>query len=115
MKYIVLALLAFGCQDAKQKAAPAPTPAASPQRELCVVALAMFERFVDTGEPATPDQIAKVKIAVIDRCVQDKWSEAAIGCMRAAKDPHATFTCWNEHLTKEQRDAASKALGSLAR
>ncbi|MBA3499023.1 MAG: hypothetical protein M4D80_01555 [Myxococcota bacterium] len=116
MKYVVLALLAFGCQDAKKKPAPAPppTPAATPQRELCVVALAMFERFVDTGDPgATPEQVGKVKIALIDRCVQDSWSEAALACMRAAKDPHATFACWNEHLTKEQRDAASKALGSL--
>ena len=112
MKSIVLVLLAFGCQDAK----PQQKPAAAPdRRERCVVSLAMFERFVDTGEPdATPDQRTKLKVAVIDRCVQDAWSDAALDCMRAAKDPHETFKCWNDQLTKEQRTKASEALGSLA-
>ena len=113
MKYLVLALLALGCQDAKKKSSE-PGPTASPRRELCVVSLAMFEQFVDTGEPdATPEQRTKVKIAVLDRCEQDNWSDAALACMRAAKEPHALFKCWNELLTKEQRTKAGDALGSL--
>jgi hypothetical protein len=116
MKRLLAVLLCVGCQDAKPPPAPAPTGSAAPaRRELCVVSLAMFERFVDTGDPdATPEQIKQVKIAILDRCVQDNWSDAALACMRAAKEPHATFKCWDEQLTKEQRAKVSEALGSLA-
>ncbi len=115
MKYIVLALLVLGCQESRSKQAPPTAVASSKQRELCVVSLAMFERFVDTGDPdATPAQLQKLKIALLDRCEQDVWSDVALACMRAAKDPHETFKCWNDLLTKEQRTKASEALGALA-
>ena len=115
MKRLLALLLCLGCQDAKAPPAPASMPSTSPaRREQCVVSLAMFERFVDTGDPdATPEQIKQVKIAILDRCVVDHWSDAALACMRAAKEPHATFTCWDEQLTKEQRAKVSEALGSL--
>jgi hypothetical protein len=114
MKYVVIALLVFGCQDAKKQPPPSQAPVASPRRELCVLSLAMFERFVDTGDPdATAEQRTKVKIAVLDRCVLDSWSDAALACMRTANDPHETFKCWDERLTKEQRAKASEALGAL--
>jgi hypothetical protein len=125
MKALLAFALCLGCQQSKQPpaatasgsapAASGSAPAASPRRELCVVSLAMFERFVDTGDPsATPEQVKQVKIAILDRCVQDNWSDAALACMRDAKEPHATFKCWDEQLTKEQRAKVSEALGSLA-
>ena len=115
MKYIVLALCLVGCQDAKSnKPPPAPQVAAGSQREACVVSLALFERIVDAGDPgATTEQLTKVKIAVLDRCEQDRWSQPALACMSAARTGPDMFKCWNELLTKEQRDAASKALEGL--
>ena len=47
------------------------------------------------------------------RCLEDSWSDQALACMASASSSHDTFKCWNELLTKEQREAASKSLGTL--
>ena len=115
MKYIVLALCLAACQDSKSnKPPPAPQVAAGSQREACVVSLALFERLVGTGDPdITTEQLTKVKIAVLDRCEQDRWSQPALACMSGARTGPDLMKCWADLLTKEQRDAASKALESL--
>jgi hypothetical protein len=118
MKHLVVCVLFLvACKDrsgpAKEKP-PAATPAASARSEACTAALKSFDRFVDTGDPnGTPDQHAKVKAAVLDRCMTDNWSDPALACMRAANNSQDVFKCWNEQLTKEQREAASKSLGNL--
>src|SRR5687767_416040 len=107
-KLLVLALLATACQDKKN--APPPAPTNQPSRtDACTSALASFDRFVDTGQQ-TPDARKQVKTAVFERCMNDNWSELALACMRSAKTSHDTFKCWNDELTKEQRESASRAL-----
>ena len=106
---LVLALL-VACKESTK----APPPTAEPSRnDACASALASFDKFVDTGED-DPAQRAKVKAAILERCITDRWSDAALACMRSASTSHDTFKCWNELLTKEQRDAASTSLGKLA-
>jgi hypothetical protein len=76
--------------------------------------LKSFDQFVDTGEPDAPaEQRTKIKTAVLERCLADDWSEPALACMRAAGTSHDVFKCWNDQLTKQQRDAASTALGNV--
>jgi hypothetical protein len=116
MKYIALALCLLACQDSKSNKPPppAPTVAANQQREACVVSLALFERLVGTGDPnITTEQLTKVKIAVLDRCEHDRWSQPALACMSGARTGPDLMKCWADLLTKEQRDAASKALEGL--
>jgi hypothetical protein len=117
MKHLAIAaaLLFVACKDrSKDKPAEPPAPATPTQAEQCASALRSFDRFVDTGDASMqPDARAKVKAAVLGRCVEDKWSEPALACMRMAQSSHDTFKCWNEKLTKEQVDGASKALGDL--
>ena len=115
-RYVVLALCLVACQDAKSNKPPppAPTVASGSQREACVLALALFERLVSTGDPdVTTAQLTKVKIAVLDRCEQDRWSQPALACMSEAHTGPDLFNCWNKQLTKEQLAAASKALEQL--
>jgi len=111
MKYFTLLLL-FACNEPAKKAPPRTT---EPSRsDACTKALESFDRFVDTGEPdAPPERRVQVKAAVLERCVTDNWSEPALACMRSAQTSHDTFKCWNDLLTKEQREAASTALGKL--
>lgn len=105
---LLLVVLA-ACNETTKK----PPPAPEPSRDGCATALASFDKFVDTGE-ADPETRAKVKAAVLERCTTNRWSDAALACMRAAGTSHDTFQCWNEQLTKQQREAASTALGKLA-
>lgn len=96
------------------KEQPKPRAETSPRGAACTAALASFDRFVDTGDPdAKPEQRTQVKAAVLARCIDDAWSEPALACMRKAATSHDVFKCWNELLTKEQRESASRALGSL--
>ena len=111
MKYFPLLLL-FACNEPANKATPRPNEPS--RRDACTSALASFDRFVDTGEPdAPPERRAQIKTAVLQRCMKDNWSEPALSCMRSAQTSHDTFKCWNDLLTKEQRDVASTALGNL--
>lgn len=112
MKYVVLSLLLVACKDRsapKQEQQPPPDPRIA----QCTSALASFDHFVDTGD-AKPDERAKAKQAVVDRCVADQWSDAALTCMRAAQGPGEVFQCWTAQLTKEQRDAVSQAFRAFA-
>ncbi|MDQ3368630.1 MAG: hypothetical protein M3680_24645 [Myxococcota bacterium] len=116
----LLAGLLAGCQDSKRDAAaqrqPPPTQQVGPQVQACSGALGSFNRFVDVGSGSdSPETFARVKEAVLQRCIEDKWSERALACMRGAATSHDTFGCWNEELTKEQREAATQALGQLQR
>jgi hypothetical protein len=111
MKYIVALALVLGCKDkAKEEAKPAPPTRA----DTCAAALVSFDRFVDIPDVKGEDW-EKVKHALVDRCVADHWSDPALACMTAAGSSPATFKCWNEQLTKEQRDAANAALGGLGK
>jgi hypothetical protein len=111
MKHLALLLFVLGCQDSKKQPPPTAEPARS---EMCASALVTFDRFVDTGDPnAPPEQRTKVKAAVLERCISDNWSDTALACMRAAGTSHDVFKCWSDQLTKEQREAASKSLGTL--
>lgn len=114
MKYVALSLVfLFACKE-RSTTQQQPAPQAPARSDVCTTALASFDRYVDTGDPdATPDQRAQVKAAVLDRCITDNWSEPALTCMRNAGTSHDVFKCWTEQLTPAQRDAASKALGSL--
>ncbi len=118
MKNVVLALVVLVACKASTKQRPSDPPstaagsAASTQQYDCNAALANFDRMIDPAD-ATPDQRTKIKQAVIDRCVADSWSGPALTCMRGATSSPATFDCWSQLLTKEQRDAARAALGNL--
>ena len=106
---LLLVLVLFGCKEQPKPKAETPS-----RGNACTDALASFDRFVDTGDPnASPDQRAKIKTALVDRCMQDAWSDPALACMKKAGTSHEVFQCWNDLLTKEQREAASKALGKL--
>lgn len=117
MKHLALALVVFACKDSTSKSQPPPAPptppAASARAEACTRALASFDRFVDTGEPGSPEQRAQIKAALVARCVADAWSDVALTCMRAAQTSHEIFQCWNAQLTQPQREAAARALGQL--
>jgi hypothetical protein len=107
----------MACKDAKREPSAQQTqpPAQlTPQVQACSEALGSFNRFVTVGSGADDAaSFAKVKEAVLQRCIDDKWSERALACMRGAGTSHDTFKCWNEELTKEQRDGATQALGQL--
>lgn len=47
------------------------------------------------------------------RCVDDKWNDAAIGCIRAAKDLIAEGHCYTMDLSRTQRDGLANALAVL--
>jgi hypothetical protein len=111
MKYVLLALLAVGCKDRSPPKQDPPPP--DPRIAQCTAALASFDHFVETPD-VKPDDRAKIKQSVIDRCIADKWPDAALACMRAAQGPGEVFKCWNEQLTKEQRDAVTQAFRALA-
>ena len=111
MKYIVVLALVLGCKDkAKDEAKPAPPSPA----ETCAAARVWVDRCVDVPGVRGADR-AKVTRALVDRCVADHWSDPALACMATAGSSQATFKCWNEQLTKEQRDAANAALGGLGK
>ena len=113
---LVALALAFVFAGAGCKEQPKSTPETTKRSEACTTALATFNRFVDTGEPdATPAQRQAVMATVLSRCIADRWSAEALACMRKAGTSHEVFQCWNQHLSKEQRDAASQALGTLSR
>ena len=106
---LLVVLVLFGCQEQ-----PKPKAETSKRGAACTAALGSFDRFVDTGDPDTPpEQRAKIKAALLDRCLQDAWSDPALACMKKAGTSHEVFACWNNELSKEQREAASKALGQL--
>jgi hypothetical protein len=91
-----------------------PRAESAARADACTSALRSFDRFVDTGDAAEPpDQRAKVKAAVLERCVVDMWSDHALTCMQAAASSHVTLKCWADHLTEAQRNAVSRALGTL--
>ena len=103
---VVVALLA-ACKEQ-----PKPQAETSARGTACTSALASFDRYVDIPE-AEPAQRAQVKAALHARCLDDNWSEPALACMRKARSSHEMFQCWNQSLTPQQREAASKSLGAL--
>ena len=109
MKQLAVVAILFSTACKEQ---PKPRAETSPRGNACTSALASFDRFVEIPD-ADAAQRAQVKAALLARCIDDAWSEPAVACMRKADTSHAMFECWDDLLTKEQRDAARQALATM--
>lgn len=60
------------------------------------------------NEAAKAREVANVleqmKAIMAKRCREDRWSSAALACLRASTDTESAKACQSEHLTKEQHD-----------
>ena len=63
------------------------------------------------GEP--DDRYRDTKEAVLARCIQDKWSRAAIKCFAAAMTRDERKQCIERRLTEKQRDLFVRDMANL--
>jgi hypothetical protein len=60
------------------------------------------------------DRLRDAKEAVLARCIQDKWSRAAIKCFATATSDDARKACIEKQLTEKQREQFVRAMNELA-
>jgi len=61
------------------------------------------------------DVLDQMKAIMAKRCREDRWSKAALACLKASTDTDSAKACQSEHLTKEQHDKLLFAVATFRR
>lgn len=66
-------------------------------------------------DPAVGKAVDFLKDVMAARCRDDRWSPAALACIKASPDKDGFQACQREHLTEEQRNKLLHAVATAER
>lgn len=105
---LLLSLVACGSSTPKE-----PTLTKEQQTNLCRPSIDHLVAILLRGETGSVPLAEKIRTALLDRCVTDKWGQDAIDCFRKVELIDQSEGC-AKYLTIPQRDGFQQAIEGAA-
>jgi hypothetical protein len=109
MKHLLLVLV-VGCSSTPKE----PVIPKEKYEQMCRPSVQHLVDLITTGETGGVALADKIRTALFDRCVNDKWGPDAITCFEHLATIDKASTC-AQYLTVPQRDGFQQAIEEASR